>query len=192
MKDFHVTIRVANNQLRERRDELGLTQKQMAVAAGVGINDYAALEGMRVSPLDREGEWRSAAKSIAAFHCVEPEELWPEAILEVETSRANIKVNAGEFAAALPAQPQHALPEDAVCSEELKHTIQTRLAIFPERVERILVRRFGLDGQDPATYREIGRQLGLSTERIRQIEDRALRQLRRSEDHVMALQPFRP
>ena len=45
-------------------------------------------------------------------------------------------------------------------------------------IERtVLVRRYGLDGEDPATLKEIGEQLSLTSERVRQIESGALRRL---------------
>jgi RNA polymerase primary sigma factor len=46
------------------------------------------------------------------------------------------------------------------------------------REQAVLVRRFGLDGSGPQTLTEIGRGLGFSKERARQIEEEALRKLR--------------
>ncbi|MEV6000356.1 sigma-70 family RNA polymerase sigma factor [Streptomyces griseomycini] len=51
--------------------------------------------------------------------------------------------------------------------------VEAALAVvdtFPERERRILVRRLGLDGDDPSTLDEIGREFGVTRERIRQIE----------------------
>ncbi len=46
-------------------------------------------------------------------------------------------------------------------------------------MEKTIVRsRFGLDDDDPLTLREVGEKLRLSRERIRQIEEKALRKLR--------------
>ena len=46
------------------------------------------------------------------------------------------------------------------------------------RMRRVVERRFGLDGQPPQTLEELGAELGITRERVRQLELRALRQLR--------------
>jgi RNA polymerase primary sigma factor len=46
------------------------------------------------------------------------------------------------------------------------------------RMRRVLSLRFGLDGQPPQTLEEVGGQLGITRERVRQLETRALRELR--------------
>ena len=46
------------------------------------------------------------------------------------------------------------------------------------RMRHVLSRRFGLDGEAPQTLEDLGTDLGITRERVRQIETRALRQLR--------------
>ena len=46
------------------------------------------------------------------------------------------------------------------------------------RMKRVLSLRFGLDGEPPQTLEEVGTQLGITRERVRQLETRALRELR--------------
>ena len=46
------------------------------------------------------------------------------------------------------------------------------------RMRHVLARRFGLDGQIPQTLEEVGSGLGITRERVRQLESRALRELR--------------
>jgi DNA-directed RNA polymerase sigma subunit (sigma70/sigma32) len=41
-----------------------------------------------------------------------------------------------------------------------------------------VLRRFGLDGKPPQTLEEVGHDLGITRERVRQLETRALRELR--------------
>ncbi|MSO47683.1 MAG: sigma-70 family RNA polymerase sigma factor [Thermoleophilia bacterium] len=68
-------------------------------------------------------------------------------------------------------------PMDAV-SDQLRHeALQEGLSALPDRHRRVLELRYGLDGLDPRTLDEIGREFGLTRERIRQIEVEALREL---------------
>src|SRR5215212_8308321 len=52
---------------------------------------------------------------------------------------------------------------------------------LPERYRYVLVRRYGLDGKDPATLAEVGYELELTRERVRQLQLQAERVLRRGE-----------
>ena len=45
-------------------------------------------------------------------------------------------------------------------------------------MRRVLALRFGLDGELPRTLEEVGVGLGITRERVRQLESRALRELR--------------
>jgi len=59
-------------------------------------------------------------------------------------------------------------------SMELAHA----LAHLNPRMRRVLALRFGLDGEVPQTLEEVGVGLGITRERVRQLESRALRELR--------------
>ena len=47
-----------------------------------------------------------------------------------------------------------------------------------ERAAKILKLRYGLEGEDPMTLKEIGQRIGLTRERVRQIEHEALSRLK--------------
>ncbi len=60
--------------------------------------------------------------------------------------------------------------------------IQSMVDELEDKEREVIKMRFGLDGEDPKTLQEIGEAMGLSRERIRQIESRAKEKLRRSRE----------
>jgi RNA polymerase primary sigma factor len=68
-------------------------------------------------------------------------------------------------------------PEVALERQRLRDRVDSRLATLPEREESVLRLYFGLDGLAPNGLAEIGRKLGVSRERVRQIKARALARL---------------
>ena len=52
------------------------------------------------------------------------------------------------------------------------------LHVLAPRMRHVLSRRFGLDGEAPQTLEQVGADLGITRERVRQLESRALRELR--------------
>ena len=73
-------------------------------------------------------------------------------------------------------------PSTDYCSTEqiatLKGLFTQFLAELEPRERQIVVARFGFDGRPPRTFRELGSQLGVCKERIRQIQGRAMDKLR--------------
>ncbi len=81
------------------------------------------------------------------------------------------------------------LEQESVPSAELEmirtsfeRRIQSMVGDLEEKERDVIRMRFGLDGEEPRTLQEIGEALGLSRERIRQIESKAKEKLRRSRE----------
>jgi RNA polymerase primary sigma factor len=72
---------------------------------------------------------------------------------------------------------RHPQPEESIAQSEEFQTILRLLDAIDERDARVLRLRFGLEGQEPLTLKQIGREVGLTRERVRQIEVDALRKL---------------
>ena len=73
------------------------------------------------------------------------------------------------------------MPEISTEKDFLNKDIISVLDILNQKERFILINRFGLGGRKTKTLEELGRILGFSKERIRQIENEALKKLRRSE-----------
>jgi RNA polymerase primary sigma factor len=69
------------------------------------------------------------------------------------------------------------LPEEQVENSLRSQTLATALRALPDRHRDVVVLRYGLADADPKTLEEIGRRLGLTRERVRQIEVEALKRL---------------
>jgi len=69
------------------------------------------------------------------------------------------------------------LPEETVELHLRSEALRRALASLPEREREVVAMRYGLAGAEPQTLEEIGRRLGLTRERVRQIELESLRRL---------------
>lgn len=73
---------------------------------------------------------------------------------------------------------RQATPYEATSKQLMHENLEEALANLSERESKVLRMRFGLDGNKPLTLEEVGRVFGVTRERIRQIESKALRKLR--------------
>ena len=80
-------------------------------------------------------------------------------------------------------------PEDHLMRDSLRVEIVRALNTLTEREREVIVYFFGLNSQNNLTLEEIGQQLGLTRERVRQIKEKAVRRLRHT-NRSKTLKPF--
>tara|TARA_R110002072_G_scaffold4174_2_gene29441 strand:+ start:26161 stop:27369 length:1209 start_codon:yes stop_codon:yes gene_type:complete len=78
----------------------------------------------------------------------------------------------------LPDEDQVPIPE-SIPAGDLRAVLAEVMADLPEREQGILSRRFGLDGEEPETLGEIAEDLGITAERVRQLQNAALGRIKR-------------
>lgn len=69
-------------------------------------------------------------------------------------------------------------PETLVATDDLSNSIENWLDELTPKQQEVIVRRFGMKGHEVATLEDVGREIGLTRERVRQIQVEALRRLR--------------
>jgi RNA polymerase primary sigma factor len=91
----------------------------------------------------------------------------------VQETRNGESIGLGEMVADM----RHQTPEESILRDDELRTLNQLLASIDEREARILRLRFGLDGCEPMTLKQISDEVGISRERVRQIVDEALTKL---------------
>jgi DNA-directed RNA polymerase sigma subunit (sigma70/sigma32) len=189
--DFDVTVKLRNNHLVAYREGFGWTAPEFAERMGVSYATYILFESMKTNPVNTRGEWRPAALKIAEFMGSSPDEIWPEVIQMVQNSSVNLKVTKEQIAAVFPqlvpelALPPH--PDEYVENDQMEDIVRASVTELRPTAQRILVKKFGLDGNDPKTLPEIAEEMGQPLGTIRWIYARTLRKLRHSGNRLRSL-----
>jgi RNA polymerase sigma factor (sigma-70 family) len=191
-KDFRLVVRIYNNRLRERREATGLGACAFARSIDMTPSLYCRYETMDESPIDMKVnsgrrkpdavdqsgiKWKRSARRIAEALKVQPADIFPEAARAIRVSRAERRVDAEEVAGLL-APPSDMSPFALLSAGEERAAIDEMLATLTERERLVLSRRFGLEDGHVQDLVQIGETLGVSHERVRQIEAKALSKLR--------------
>ena len=81
------------------------------------------------------------------------------------------------------------LPSDLLSDKNLRKAVMDLLHVLDERELKIITLRFGLDGKKEMTLEEVGRKFKVTRERIRQLQNIALRKIKRALDKQDKLKP---
>jgi RNA polymerase primary sigma factor len=68
--------------------------------------------------------------------------------------------------------------EKELIEETIHEELESMLDVLDHREKEIIKMRYGLNGEEPKTLEEVGEKLGISRERVRQLEQRALKKLK--------------
>ena len=150
------TIRIPVH-IADREQKIARAERTLAPKLGRQPTDEEIAEQAKL-PLKQLREVREAARAITSL----------DRPLGSESD-----ASLGDLFASDQAQPE----EELTVSLE-QDVLRRAVSQLPDREQEVLKRRYGLNGdQDPASLEAIGRELGITRERVRQIEASALEQL---------------
>jgi RNA polymerase sigma factor (sigma-70 family) len=163
-------------------------------AIGRGVADYGRTIRLPVHVVDSLGRLERERRAIRTATNREPTEAELAARLQMPTEKVRLLIESARLPYSLDVPVNQddesrdlrdlvsdrtaASPEDDALRHELATSIEARLAPLETREREVVRLRFGLSTDHEHTLAEVGRRLGLSRERVRQIEQRALAKLR--------------
>ncbi|NIR44124.1 MAG: RNA polymerase sigma factor RpoD/SigA [Gemmatimonadetes bacterium] len=135
--------------------------------------------GKRSSALVQELGREPTVGELAEGLEVEPDELYKTMSIAMAHLSLDAPLVPGEDNKLLDYLPDEKTgPEQEAFDKALKNNVEAALSTLKPREAKILRLYYGLDGEEAMTLEEIGQQLGVTRERVRQIKERALARLR--------------
>jgi RNA polymerase sigma factor (sigma-70 family) len=176
MKDYRVQVTVKNALLLSAIENAGYKSCHH-FADMMGISYYGSLMpyvNLTRSPIKKDGHMRDCAWDLCDFLGASPSDLWSDnQLIPLKTNRSSVDMNMEGIQVWIQNDP-----EKVTNQEQVKKIIEHALDSLTERQAIVIKKRFF----DELTLDEIAGELKLSTERIRQIESKAIRNLRKRYD----------
>ena len=144
------------------------------------------------SPYTKNGEPRTAARKVATAMAMPLDVLFPKSVyLDHIVSAFAVEVDVERFVALRHATTASNLLAGPTADElfDLRDALRKQLDTLSPREQRVIDALFGLSNGEPQTLEQVGGAHGVSRERIRQIQAKALRKLRHPA-RASVLRPF--
>lgn len=155
MKPIRLKMRAYNNRLVRLREELGLSQKELADRVGLSQGTVNTMETMREPAWGAHG-WKTAALKLAEFHGVSPEWLWPDEIRMVRAKAMQLEATSQEIA-----QLGGVTPLQELTARETSALIDRALTVG-HYSKGLGVQMLRARIEDEKTFAEVGTIAGLS------------------------------
>ena len=158
----------------------GIADKARTVRIPIHIdNILKKLDGAQ-RKLESVGDRDPTVEEIAALAGVDPEEA--DVIMRAAQPLVSLDkpvgtdTDAAEFGDLIPDEATQS-PFDAAMESLMNERLYAVLEHLPYRERRILVLRYGLGGEEPQTVDKVAKMFAITRERVRQVEEAALRKL---------------
>ena len=185
MEEYRIRVTVRNNLILQAINAEGYTNlAKFAKDKGISLSVLYRLINLVESPIAKSGDFSKNAKELMEVLGACPTDLWTaeQLNMKLKSNKVEKAISKEALIAALGVSSRELVtfetPFEQVSQAEDAQVIGEILETLTPSEERILKMRFGMDGNGGMTLQETGKQVGLTQERIRQIEARALRKIR--------------
>lgn len=173
-------MKVKNNLLASAMERKGIASAaELSRQSGVHQVCIGRYLNLQESIYDSRGDYRPQFMQLCEFFNLMPSELYPEAQMSepLKSNKRVIEADASELTRIESQACDPALLLEAETREDVAHTL---LGTLTPRSAKVVSMRLGLEGVEH-TYQQIGDELGVGVERVRQIYGSALRKMRHPE-----------
>ena len=178
-----------NRPMKVARLRCGLSQTQLAELVGISPEYISYFENFRHYPKPRVAQAIADVLGVGVevlfpawlqeFKRVQAPSILTDAHYSLEEALALGQIDPDTMCVESEAMPfMLPSPEGEVDRRNLRETVAEVLDSLPPKERRVLSRRFGLEDGRSRTLEEVGQELGVTRERIRELEAKALRMLR--------------
>lgn len=176
-KDYRVTVKVRNNRILKAIEDVGGAPGQMwCKANGLRYSSINDLINLTESPMQTNGALTTQAEALCLAVRKIPEELWSdEQLIPLDRNTSEAEMSHEQVVAMLPrSEPSYLQDFSAVEKKESAQIMSDILDTLSKREAQVLRMRYYHD----MALDEVALSFGVTSSRILQIENRALRKLR--------------
>lgn len=182
-EEYRLKVSVRNNLILKAIEEQGYTNlHKFSKTCSVSIAGLYGLINLKAAPITNDGEFSKVSKQLMEVLGACPTDLWTEEqlTLTLRTNSVERQLSKEALQEALQSNARSlvGLPYDEVIEKEEVEIVKDVLDSLTPREAQVLSMRFGIGNEDESSLEEIGKHLGFTKERIRQIEARALHKMR--------------
>ena len=187
MSDYAVEIKIKNGRVLRLMRRAGIASiTEMSRKSGVSLKVIYDLISLKRAPLSRiTGDWKPSIKMLSdALNCL-PDDMFSDAQRAgyMQSNKRTVEMSQEEVDLLLDKNHEQMSLDDAVYAAERTDKIGKLIGeMLTPREVSVIKNRFGFGGNDEKTLEEVAKMQGVSKERLRQIEAKALRKLKKNQN----------
>lgn len=185
INDIRIEMKIRNNLLLSAMERKGIASlAELCRKMGPPNNSYiqvTQLAAMKIPARTKTSqEWRPVVLRLSEFFKCMPDDLFsdPQQHAALKINRTYAETTFAELQRLSARRQEPATPELEAQAKQLREVLGETLESLTERERRVLLMRFGFETGEEMTLKNVAEDLGISLERVRQIEGKALRKLR--------------